>query len=1330
MDGGGKERSVDHLTSWANQSQNHEVDYQVVASTSSSSSSAAALNQHLPYTSSHSFVQTFSQAHFVHDGQYDAVTSTYRIGNETYQLATPVSEVYQPPHSTYERVVSPDEDGYPEASTSSDTLQQLHTLQPDDAAQMVTIQMDRNALQRTAEVMGYPMQVLLQERRQTDSPMSSHSHSSQMDRNQSPMRLVQSNEAQSASHLMQLAQQSHNIYSPAESTVTQASVLPSLMNQRGIRIQVPAQHSFTSQAEVASSSGLGGHQSDEETDQAVSSISLSFHHQQPILSKVHTLSDNFSAEPDTTGEELTNDLEPHQSTGHSPVFANQTDEHSLDSTVNTCHLLPSSSHLVDDGVQMIQGNYQSYDNNPQLVSGGNEIYDNSLVLVDPNDQVSQSNQPMEIPVIETRELRKSARLTYLEEEQLKYVPRPHYDPTVNVYNQNEIWCEDCMKTYTNECPYHKLTLVLDKVVLSRAWASLPSILQIFRLGDSADLGVFAKKSIPKNTQFGPFVASIVDSEAALSRKDFILKIDDYQSSGETVYLETSDENKCNWMMFIRPSQSYAEQNLVVYQYGSELYFTVCKQIDARSELKVWYAAHYAHHIGAAVHNLTKEEQEALDQAENKWPCFECNQRFKTSALLQHHLLEHDDDNTNPSASILNPQASTSGEGDSKSKKDGSGSAHSSFQNWKKKKTNIFLNKHLKKVKYGNSGGETSKRPMKSLFKKKESKVNGGAQEWVCTNCDLTFDNPSLLNLHTLTHAAENVGLEEIKFLAGEIANIPAGMENMDLTGDSHTPEGEDISTLGGNQTMECPVCKMLFTSKLELIDHASTHGKAKKPPVLRPYKCSSCWKAFRCEESLHKHLLCHGSEDAKPLQCVVCLKRFMNNSALSCHMKTHSSRKYYMCPVCREEFDVVSKLREHTVKHEVNGQYPCPECPKIFAEFNQIRKHMRAFHSQKSYPCPECPKVFPRPDKLKLHLLRHSSHREFMCELCGRQFKRKDKLKEHTRRMHTAEREEKNTQQKARPGKRRFTPKVSPSDYHRFIYKCHTCLLGFKRRGMLVNHLAKRHPDVKPETVPELNLPILRTQRDYYCQYCDKVYKSSSKRKSHILKNHPGAELPVSGRKKDNEYGLDVECGTSDGTYSQPVGSVTTVPHPCECCHKQYASKAKLMQHQRKKHPGLVAPPKARRILETLNTLQMQHLAPMPDELPTVQQVHVQGLHDLQAADLLTQAMSELTQSMNDFRQQPNAELQVPRQATLVQPGGQTTTIEFTQLGAALAQFQPQAGAVSVTPVANAGQQMIHFTGTTSQQDGSIPQSLTVPVSIQPIPQQQKWPSYTYTTTR
>ena len=37
-------------------------------------------------------------------------------------------------------------------------------------------------------------------------------------------------------------------------------------------------------------------------------------------------------------------------------------------------------------------------------------------------------------------------------------------------------------------------------------------------------------------------------------------------------------------------------------------------------------------------------------------------------------------------------------------------------------------------------------------------------------------------------------------------------------------------------------------------------------------------------------------------------------------------------------------------------------------------------------------------------------------------------------------------------------------------------------------------------------------------------------------------------------------------TFSQAVGSVTCQSHNCDLCHKQYASKAKLLQHLRKEH--------------------------------------------------------------------------------------------------------------------------------------------------------------------
>lgn len=255
-------------------------------------------------------------------------------------------------------------------------------------------------------------------------------------------------------------------------------------------------------------------------------------------------------------------------------------------------------------------------------------------------------------------------------------------------------------------------------------------------------------------------------------------------------------------------------------------------------------------------------------------------------------------------------------------------------------------------------------------------------------------------------------------------------------------------------------------------------------------------------------------------------------------------------------------------------------------------------------------------------MLRHSDKRDFLCQSCGKQFKRKDKLKEHIQRMHSADRDARLAQRAAAKAaavvsdhsewnngglqvaeNKKFVPKVSPNDYHRFIYKCHSCLLGFKRRGMLVNHLAKRHPETSLTAIPELNLPILKTTRDYYCQYCDKVYKSSSKRKSHILKNHPGLSLPISSRARGS---LGIPTDVPNPTYSATVGSVTTHPHPCSWCHKQYASKAKLLQHQRKKHPGKVESPaiRSRRNVDqseimTSNVDNQQHLD-HPKQNPSV----------------------------------------------------------------------------------------------------------------------------------
>ncbi|XP_055684555.1 uncharacterized protein LOC129790822 [Lutzomyia longipalpis] len=479
--------------------------------------------------------------------------------------------------------------------------------------------------------------------------------------------------------------------------------------------------------------------------------------------------------------------------------------------------------------------------------------------------------------------------------------------------------------------------------------------------------------------------------------------------------------------------------------------------------------------------------------------------------------------------------------------------------------------------------------------------------WPCFECDEKFPNSEALQDHLDKHddqcEKKTVQRKRKKPLGG--GNKVACPVCLKLFLKSSLRLRQHMQTHSGHPLAEkslsgCGNTKIDRSRRIDGVKRATMKEDSRKfinnkenKDTFYKFKCTSCPKSFPTAERLARHSLVHGAYESRPLRCPHCPKRFVTSSALAVHVKMHlNPKRLIVCPMCSEAFKHGLVFKLHVRSHLENGTYTCKFCQKKFKEYKIIRKHIRTFHSAIKHPCQQCGKQFPTVSKLQMHLLRHSDHREFLCSECGRQFKRKDKLREHMKKFHSDEakakkekhlqvrspvdspidsamkeeevqEKEQNVKAVEDGPKKKFAPKVSPNDYQRFIYKCHDCLVGFKRRGMLVNHLAKRHPMVPIDSVPELNLPILKDQKFYYCQYCEKVYKSNSKRKAHILKNHPGLELPMSSRIKGN----CPDGGFSDLTYSQTVGSITTHPQGCAWCHKQYASKAKLLQHQRKKHP-------------------------------------------------------------------------------------------------------------------------------------------------------------------
>ncbi|KFP04512.1 PR domain zinc finger protein 10, partial [Calypte anna] len=794
-------------------------------------------------------------------------------------------------------------------------------------------------------------------------------------------------------------------------------------------------------------------------------------------------------------------------------------------------------------------------------------------------------------------------------------PRP-FDP-------NDLWCEECNNAHPSVCPKHgPLHPIPNRPVLTRARASLPLVLYIDRfLG-----GVFSKRRIPKRTQFGPVEGPLV-RQAELKDCYIHLKVSldkgdrkdrDLQ---EDLWFELSSEALCNWMMFVRPAQNHLEQNLVAYQYGHHIYYTTIKNVEPKQELKVWYAASYAEFVNQKIHDISEEERKVLREQEKNWPCYECNRRFMSSEQLQQHLNSHDEK--------LDFFSRARGRGRGRGKR---------------------------RFGPGRRPGRPPKFIRLEVTSENGEKCEEGTQDLLHFSSKGQFDEAAgQATLNGLEQQEQTpVPSETQSALEQPLENHPLQIQ----------PQQQEESTVPPQSTMTADDMRRAKRIRNAALQHLFIRKS------FRPFKCLQCGKAFREKDKLDQHLRFHGREGNCPLTCDICNKGFINSGALESHMKFHMDQKTYSCIFCPESFDRLDLLKDHVAIHVSDGYFTCPTCKKRFPDFIQVKKHVRSFHSEKIYQCTECDKAFCRPDKLRLHMLRHSDRKDFLCSTCGKQFKRKDKLREHMQRMHNPEREAKKADRISRS--KTFKPRIASTDYESFMFKCRLCMMGFRRRGMLVNHLSKRHPDMKIEEVPELTLPIIKPNRDYFCQYCDKVYKSASKRKAHILKNHPGAELPPSIRKLRPAGPGEPDPMLS--THTQLTGTIATPPVCCPHCSKQYSSKTKMVQHIRKKHPEFAQLP---------NTIHAPLATAVISSTPAVLTTDSTTGETVVTTDLLTQAMTEISQTLTTDYRTPQGDYQriqyIPvSQSTTGLQQPQHIQLQVVQVAQATSPHQSQHSTVDV----------------------------------------------------
>lgn len=161
---------------------------------------------------------------------------------------------------------------------------------------------------------------------------------------------------------------------------------------------------------------------------------------------------------------------------------------------------------------------------------------------------------------------------------------------------------------------------------------------------------------------------------------------------------------------------------------------------------------------------------------------------------------------------------------------------------------------------------------------------------VAANCtESCSDDGSVLTAssHSLGAAMEMSGLKEndnnnnFIDLNNENQHFEKSMESsknspaVTVTSESGSSCADNVSsTILGNAGFE-------DASQAHSLATINKNGGADKP-----FRCVQCYKRFSTKERLDKHQMVH-DESAKQLSCHICKRKFLTNSALTCHVKSH-----------------------------------------------------------------------------------------------------------------------------------------------------------------------------------------------------------------------------------------------------------------------------------------------------------------------------------------------------------------------------------------------------------------------------------------------------------
>lgn len=77
---------------------------------------------------------------------------------------------------------------------------------------------------------------------------------------------------------------------------------------------------------------------------------------------------------------------------------------------------------------------------------------------------------------------------------------------------------------------------------------------------------------------------------------FLISFQIYNGGELQNFIDGYDVHRSNWMRYVNPAHSLAEQNLVACQNSSDIYFYTIRPVEPNQELLVWYSHEFAQRL--------------------------------------------------------------------------------------------------------------------------------------------------------------------------------------------------------------------------------------------------------------------------------------------------------------------------------------------------------------------------------------------------------------------------------------------------------------------------------------------------------------------------------------------------------------------------------------------------------------------------------------------------------------------------------------------------------------------------------------------------------------